>query len=163
MPTSRSIPSEAWVQARQALVFYFSRRHGLESAEDLAQETLAALWSRDDFEFAHEKDFLRVCYAFAQRVSKVGWRRQSRDTTVELNEEVGAKTARSNQAEMAVYLREVLDALRSEMSSRDRQLIVDGAAGTIGHSGPEEANRMRVGLCRARKRLAKLTGWPIRM
>src|SRR5260370_399388 len=68
MINCRSVPPKTWEYARQALVFYFTRRHGLSDAEDLAQETLATILSREDYHFEKEEDFLKVCYGFAGHI-----------------------------------------------------------------------------------------------
>ena len=85
MANCRSIPPAAWEHAREALIFYFSRRHGLTDAEDLAQDTLATLWSRDDDEFEKNDDFLRVCYGFARLVSQKGYRQAQKHAGDELD------------------------------------------------------------------------------
>src|SRR5437764_6395485 len=73
MPNCRSISRETWVQAHKALIFFFSRR-GASNPEDLAQDTLTALLSREDYEFEKEDDFLRVCYGFAKNILREGYR-----------------------------------------------------------------------------------------
>ena len=56
------MPPASWSEARLKLVHFFSRGRGLHNAEDLAHDTLAALWSRDDYEFRSESEFGLVCY-----------------------------------------------------------------------------------------------------
>src|SRR5450432_4212962 len=112
MPNSRSIEPEAWEQARSALVFYFSRRHGFTNAEDLAQETLAALWKRDDFEFARAEDFLRICYAFARRISQSGGRDARKHAGEELDPAAPGREASMeglSGAALELLVREVLE------------------------------------------------------
>src|SRR3989442_12023286 len=41
----------------RSLKFYFSQRAYVEDVEDLVQETLKVLWTRDGFEFDREEDF----------------------------------------------------------------------------------------------------------
>src|SRR5271155_5638324 len=148
MPNCRSLPPSAWEQARKALVFYFSRRHGLSNAEDLAQETLAALWSRADYEFDKEEDFLRVCYGFANRISQQGYRTTKRHATSELDLDLAATPGNRphglSGAEMNVMLEEVLE-IGSRMQRKDWDLIQKAAlpdrpAGGV--SDPREANRI---------------------
>ena len=81
----RAIPETAWEHARRMLVFYFSRRHQGMDAEDLAQETLARLWSRDDYGFDREEDFLRVCYGFARLILQKGYREARKHAAEALN------------------------------------------------------------------------------
>ena len=81
----RAIPETAWEHARRMLVFYFSRRHQGMDAEDLAQETLARLWSRDDYGFDREEDFLRVCYGFARLILQKGYREARKHAGEALN------------------------------------------------------------------------------
>jgi len=54
MINCRSVSPKTWEHARQALVFFFTRRHGLYGAEDLAHETLAAILGREDYRFEQE-------------------------------------------------------------------------------------------------------------
>ena len=68
MPNCRSIPTEKWVHAHKALVHFFTRK-GVSNPEDMAQETLMTLWSREDYQFEKEDDFLKVCYGFAKKHS----------------------------------------------------------------------------------------------
>jgi DNA-directed RNA polymerase specialized sigma24 family protein len=164
MPTSRSIPEDSWQQARKALVFYFTHQ-GAANAEDLAQETLSELWRRDDYEFREAEDFLRVCYAFARLILMAEWRRQRRRETAELahcQQPPVYSVIRLNPAEMAAYLEEVLEAGRSQLSTRDWNAIQDCVTET-GESeavaNANQANQARVQLHRARRRLGRLIGW----
>jgi hypothetical protein len=166
MPNCRSISPAVWGQAHDALVFYFSRRHGFTNAEDLAQETLAAVLTREDFEFGKEEDFLKVCYGFASRISQAGYRQFQKHRADELDPDFHRSVSRRfclNSAEMAILLDEVLQTAESKLSAKDWALIkesidTDPAAVTNRHS-PAEANNARVRLHRARRKLAKLTGW----
>src|SRR5579864_726204 len=85
MANCRSISPEAWAHARESLVFYFSRRHARSDAEDLAQETLLAVWNREDYEFEKEEDFLKVCYGFARRILLEGYRDAHRHAGSEMD------------------------------------------------------------------------------
>src|ERR1017187_5164471 len=162
---SRSVPPEVWEHARQALVFYFLRRHGISNAEDLAQETLTAILGRDDYEFEKEKDFLKVCYGFAGNVSQAGHRATTRHAGDELDPTIaspGAKVRGLKDAELSVYLGEVLRVGGDLLRKQDWDLI-QGAASSEGGlpppRNPADANRDRVKLHRARRRLARLVGW----
>lgn len=166
MPNSRGIADRTWAHARQCLIFYFSRRLGISNAEDLAHDTLAAVWSRDDYEFAHERDFLRVCYGFAANILKQGVRGPygrfiySHDLTAR---PLPAGEARGLKgAEINVFLEELRRKAETELPEGDWDLIEeaafdDGPSSTA--ADPAEANRLRVRLHRARKKLARMTGW----
>jgi DNA-directed RNA polymerase specialized sigma24 family protein len=166
MPNCRSIPSAAWEHARQALVFYFSRRHGLSDAEDLAQETLVTLWSREDYEFEKEEDFLRVCHGFARLVSHKGYREAQKHAGDELNPSQPA-TMRDAGSLIDTEMRILLDQVRrvggSQLQEKEWQLIQQAAISdraTIASTlKMGDANNVRVHLHRARKKLARLTGW----
>src|SRR5690349_564754 len=81
----RSVSPKTWEYARQALVFYFSRRHGLSNSEDLAHETLASILSRDDYQFEKEEDFLKVCYGFACHVLQTARREVRKNVGMSLD------------------------------------------------------------------------------
>jgi hypothetical protein len=165
MINCRSVSPKTWEYARQALVFYFTRRHGLSGAEDLAHETLATILSREDYQFEKEEDFLKVCYGFANHILKAA----RRETAKSVSNAQGStmmspieKTQGLKDAEVSVYLNEVFRLGRDQLREADWQLIqqsvvLDGdyAADT----DPAEANSARVKLHRARKKLAKLAGW----
>lgn len=157
---------EAWEHARQALIFYFSRRHGLPDAEDLAQEALAAVWSRDDYEFEREEDFLRVCYGFARLISLEGYRRAQKHAGDELDGSAAARTHDNggvSQTEMRILLDQVCRVGVSKLAQKDWQLILHAADSdrtTVADAlNLGDANNVRVRLHRARKKLARLTGW----
>jgi len=163
MLNSRSIRDELWEQAREALVFYFLRRHGLPNAEDLAHDTLQALWSRD-FAFEKEDQFLRVCYGFASRISKQGYREARKHAAGALDAAPPAsegKVAGMVEAEARVFLDDVCRTAEAHLSAEDWELVQrlveddrPGLSGGFGNSG-----RFRVHLHRMRRRLARLTGW----
>jgi DNA-directed RNA polymerase specialized sigma24 family protein len=166
MPNCRSIPPAVWDHVREALVFYFSRRHGVTNAEDLAHETIKAVLTREDYFFASEDEFLRVCYGFAARISQSGYRvAGKRASDVSTTEFVAPQGHRVwlNQPEMAILLEEVIRAGESQLSSADWQLIQSAAdvdRATIAKDlNIGDANNVRVRLFRARNKLAKLTGW----
>jgi DNA-directed RNA polymerase specialized sigma24 family protein len=171
MPNSRTISPEAWGHAREALVFYFSRRNGSSQAEDLAQETLAAIWERDDFEFEKDEDFLRVCMGFARRISQAGFRDQKRHSGKIIQSDISAPTHHSDGAratESRILLEDILDAGKLQLREKDWELIQfaanlngeDGqSAQRANHLHASDANKFRVYLFRARKKLAEATGW----
>jgi len=167
MLTCRSISAANWEHARQTLVFYFSRRHQRADAEDLAHDTLAALWDRNTYEFEREEDFLRVCFGFARQVMKAGFRKALKHAGEELDEQSaappGANAFGLNHAEMAVFLREVVEVGKSELRREDWDAIRIGSEparpGAAAEIGDGDANRGRVRLHRARRKLARLAGW----
>jgi DNA-directed RNA polymerase specialized sigma24 family protein len=165
MPNSRTIPGHLWEHAQRALVFYFAH-HGAVNAEDLAQDTLAEVWRRSDYEFRKDADFLRVCYAFARLILKADWRRERQRADAEMAHCREGAPARSglglNQLELAAYLQQVMATGQSELSARDWDAIegslTDGPPGAA-PGNPDQANRGRVQLHRARKKLSRLIGW----
>lgn len=167
MLTCRSIPPAKWEEARQLLVFYFSRRHLHAKAEDLAQDTLVALWNRADYQFAREEDFPRICYAFARHIMMADGRGELKHAAVELDEGLTAAPAPNafglSSTEMTVFLREVVKVGLSKLRQGDWQIIqrctVPDGREASAEMSTAEANKVRVRLHRARKRLARLTGW----
>jgi len=166
MANCRSISQDSWEHARQALVFYFSRRHGLPDAEDLAQEALATVWSRDDYEFEKEEDFLRVCYGFARLISLEGYRRTQKHAGDELDGAAPAPAQDDGSAaktEMRILLDQVCRVGVARLAEKDWQLILHAAdsdrASVADALNLGDANNVRVRLHRARKKLARLTGW----
>jgi DNA-directed RNA polymerase specialized sigma24 family protein len=161
----RSIPNATWEQAREALVFYFRHRMGDSQAEDLAQETLAALLRRDDFEFQKSEDFLRVCYGFARRILQSGARNERKHAGVALTDEIPASSRPPtglNSLEMRVYLDEVIAVGQSALLEQDwRNIRIGSGLEEPSGSEPDHAtsNAARVRLFRARRKLAALTGW----
>ncbi len=166
MPTCRTISSGAWGHARNALVFYFSRRHGFVNAEDLAHDTLAALWNRADFEFEKEDDFLRICYAFAGHVSLASYRKVQRRATETFDAAVHDRPQSHkgvnglSGAEIHLLLEEVMEIGSTQLAESDWTAICE-AAGAIEPAGPTQPkdNSSRVRLFRARRKLAELTNW----
>ena len=166
MINSRSISSELWEQARQNLIFYFSRRHGITNAEDLAQETLLAILTRPDYEFAKEEDFLRVCYGFASRVSQQGYRRLQKHANSSLETDVAAPMnymKGMSGVEIGIFLEEVRRLGKLGLQEKEWQLIEQAAisdrAGLPDQFNLGDANNFRVYLHRARKKLIEITGW----
>lgn len=165
MPNCRSISPAAWEHAHQALVFYFSRR-GLSDPEDLAQETLATLWSRDDYEFEKEEDFLRICYGFARNILQKGYREEHKHAGDELDPATPAAAhdiGGAVKTETSILLAQVCRVGASQLQEKDWDLIQQAAisdrSAIANKLNLGDANNVRVRLHRARKKLAGLTGW----
>ncbi|HLJ30746.1 MAG TPA: hypothetical protein VKY85_28840 [Candidatus Angelobacter sp.] len=165
MANCRSMPPETWAHARECLVFYFSRRHARSDAEDLAQETLMALWNREDYEFEKEEDFLKVCYGFARHISQQGYRETERHAGDPLDPSLHAaphEWSSQRAMESRMFLAEVCEIGRSQLRDNDWQIIQQGATSDRATMAEEfkmgDANNVRVRLHRARRKLAKLTG-----
>jgi len=165
MPNCRSVAPETWAHARECLVFYFSRRHTRSDAEDLAQETLLAVWNREDYEFEKEEDFLRICYGFARRILLEGYRETQRHAAAELEASHPAPPGGfggQRATESRMLLKEVCAIGQSKLRDKEWDLIMMSAESDRRTMADElklgDANNVRVRLHRARKRLAKLTG-----
>jgi DNA-directed RNA polymerase specialized sigma24 family protein len=165
MVTCRAISKAVWEQAREALVFYFERRVGFMDAEDLAQDTLAAIWRRADFEFEVEEDFPKICYAFAKRILKASLRKDKGHLQTELQATIPAPERNLfglNSMEMEVYLDEVMTAARSGMLEHEWRAIENRARyEAYGETQPlddRERNRLRVEFHRAKEKLTELLG-----
>ena len=159
MPNCRSIPQDAWKHAREALILYFSRRGRQESAEDLAQQTLMMLWTREDFEFGDETDFKRVCYGFARNILTASRRNSKKESSLDdPNLEISPPPGTSESPETTVLLHEVIEIARQRLAAKE-WAVIKRAADPPQSSSAEEANRLGVRLRRARKKLRQLTGW----
>ena len=165
MPNCRSITAETWAHARECLVFYFSRRHGRNDAEDLAQETLLSLWNREDYEFEKDEDFLKVCYGFARHITQQANREAGRHTGDPLEPCPPAPEHDSSgqrAMESRILLEEVCRIGESRLREREWKMIqqaVDSDRATLAEKFKAgDANNLRVHLHRARKKLAKLAG-----
>jgi DNA-directed RNA polymerase specialized sigma24 family protein len=163
----RSISPELWERARQALVFYFSRRLGMAGAgpEDLAQDTLVALWSREDFRLEKEDDFLRICYGFAKRIMFASYRQAMKHSEPGPNTAVQEQSAPPmHNPELKVFLDEVITAGKARLSEREWDILLQAAESErppLGGLGLDEKTA-RVVLHRARRKLARLVGWQTR-
>jgi DNA-directed RNA polymerase specialized sigma24 family protein len=162
----RSIPHETWEHVRRSLFFYFSRRRLRNDADDLTQETLYAVWNRHDYEFEKEEDFPRICHAFARLILKSRLRAQTRLPAAELDPSMAepqADIAGMNSSEMAVYLDQVRQMGRSRLNDREWRLIEDAmeadGASAAASQDPRKGGNLRVYLHRARKKLARISGW----
>ena len=162
MLNCRSIPPEKWVHAHKVLVHFFTRK-GMLNPEDMAQETLMTRWSREDYEFEKDDDFLRVCYGFAKNVLREGYRTSLKHAAEELDlcVESPIQGIRGIQglegSEVSVFLEEFCQRANAELQLEERAAIQ--AAIHRDSQGPAVDTKQRVRLYRARKRLAKLTGW----
>lgn len=164
MINCRSVSPKAWEHARQALVFYFTRRHGLSSAEDLAQETLATVLSREDYQFEKEEDFLRVCYGFAGHMLQTARREVAKSSCNSIDSVLKAGCAEMHglkDAELNVYLNEILRLGKDQLREADWQLIQQSIVldGNRGAGSDPTSDSARVKLHRARRKLAQLAGW----
>lgn len=165
MPNSRSISPETWAHARECLVFYFSRRHARADAEDLAQETLLAIWNREDYEFDKEEDFLKICYGFAHHISQQRYREAEKHSGSPLDVDqpaVAHEWSSQRAMESRMLLAQVCEIGRSQLPGQDWEIIQQATdsdrARMAEKLGTGSANNMRVRIHRARKRLAKLVG-----
>lgn len=165
MTNCRSISPEVWAHARESLVFYFSRRHARSDAEDLAQQTLLAIWSREDYEFDKEEDFLKVCYGFARLISKEGYRESQRHAGDCLESSLPAPSHERNSPrsiEARLLLEKVCAIGESQLSDEEWRMIRQSMDCDRADMAQEfkmgGANNMRVRLHRVRRKLAKLTG-----
>jgi DNA-directed RNA polymerase specialized sigma24 family protein len=159
MLNCRSIPDEIWVHASKAL-FYFFRGKGVSNPEDLAQETLMTILSREDYQFEKEEDFLRVCYGFAKNILREGYRANrkhaAKESIVSVESRVrGIQGLEGNEA--SVFLEEVCRRADAELQEEEWAAI-QAAVARDSQDQPVEG-KQRVRLYRARKKLAKLTGW----
>ena len=165
MLNCRSISPATWESARQALIFYFTRRHGVASAEDLAHETLAAILGREDYQFEKEEDFLKVCYGFASHILQAARREAAKNPGATESLAMAALEAQTNGlkgAEVNVYLDELLQVGKDQLREADWQrihesLLLDGDPPPV--SDPKSINSARVKLHRARRKLAHIVGW----
>jgi DNA-directed RNA polymerase specialized sigma24 family protein len=159
MPNCRSIPHETWVHASKALTYFF-RGKGVPNPEDLAQETLMTVWSRDDYQFEKEDDFLKICYGFAKNILRESYRTNRKHAAEGANVSVesrvrGVQGLEGNEAR--VFLEEVYHRADAELQEEERAAI-QAAIDRDNQDQPVEG-KQRVRLHRARKKLAKLTGW----
>lgn len=159
MLSCRSIPQEKWVHAHKVLVYFFSRK-GILNPEDLAQETLMTFWSREDYLFENEGDFLKVCYGFANKILLDSYRVNRKHAAEELDFPVESRVQSIQGlegSEVSVFLEEVRHRADAELLEEERIAI----QAAIDHDRQEQPvdGKQRVRLYRARKKLAKLTGW----
>lgn len=160
MLDSHSISPDLWVYARKCLVYYFMHRHGASNAEDLAQDTLMAIWIRKDYTFEKEEDFLKVCYGFARNIHQEGIRVDQKHAADELTSDVerpAPKVQGMQYQEVQVFLNEVQTQAEDELLADELALIVE--AMKRDGQNPPLSSKLRVKLHRARKKLEKITGW----
>jgi DNA-directed RNA polymerase specialized sigma24 family protein len=148
------------------LKFYFSRRYGAHNAEDLAQDTMLAVLTRDDFQFDKEQDFLRVCYAFAKRTGKARLRGERKHAAIDIADVAPVLSAGPpNAIENGIFLREVLEAGAQCLNARQLDAVVKAAEAEADRGdlhtkfGFPDANSFRVFLHRTRRKLAEKVGY----
>lgn len=167
MLNSRSIRAELWEEAREALEFYFRRRHGAKDSEDLAHETLQAILIREDYLFEEEDQFLRVCYGFAKRISKKGRRDATlHEATARDAAAFGAdeKVNGMSGVEARIFLDDIRRTAEAVLTPRDLkivELLMEGERPGLGGRF-RNSNQLRVHVHRIRRKLAQITGWPVR-
>src|SRR5437879_1368631 len=160
MINCRSIPTELWIEARKSLIFFFSRRLGIQNAEDLAHNTLMVIWLREDYEFAREEDFPKVCYGFARKILQEVYRDTKNRECVELDPEIqervlGVQGLKGPEA--AAFLEEV-KRYGQEMFDAEEWALIEAAANRDEDDAPA-TGKIRTQVHRIRKKLAKITGW----
>lgn len=159
MPNCRSIPTAKWVHVHKALIYFFTGK-GVSNPEDMAQETLMTVWSREDYQFENEDDFLKVCYGFARNILREGYRADRKHAAEELDLSVESRVQRIQGLagnEVSVFLEEVWRRADAELDEEERAAI-QAAIDRDSQDHPVDS-KGRVRLYRARKKLAKLTGW----
>lgn len=157
------IPEKMWVETRQSLYFYFSRRFGFNNADDLAQETLLRVWSRPDYVFKDSSDFPKVCIGFARNVAYEHRREAAIWVTVDWEAELKDEVQYGPGPEVAenmVLLRETLEASQTVLSEQERKLIGKASERDRGGTAAKPMDPAgRVKLSRARRKLADYIGW----
>lgn len=127
--------------------------------EDMAQETLMTVWSREDYQFEKEDDFLKVCYGFARKILLDGYRvrpeHAGEDPDLVESRMQAIQGLKGN--EVSVFLEEVCRRGAAELQEEEWATIQ--AAIDRDSQDPPVDTRQRVRLYRVRKKLAKLTGW----
>lgn len=117
-----------------------------------------AVWRRENYEFEKEEDFLKVCFGFARHIQHAKHRDQAKRAGNELHDPLEPAirgVRRLEQTEMTLLLEEIRSIAKTELSADELAVItasVNGDASIV-------LGRDRVTLYRARKKLAKLTGW----
>jgi DNA-directed RNA polymerase specialized sigma24 family protein len=155
---------ELWAQASEALLTYFQNRCQNDDAGDLVQQTLLTLWSREDYKFETPEDFLRVAHGFAKNIWLAYLRRKGRNYE-SMDEAYAApdpSSAGMRGAEVKIFLREVRAVAQTQLKRDNWNLIRKAAAAQMegrDYDYPRnDANKLRVQLHRARKRLAQIVG-----
>ena len=161
MFNSRNIPNELWAQARQRLIFFFSRRLGIQNADDPAQDTLLAIWAREDYEFAQPEDFFKVCFGFARNILKEKYRENLKSSgEIEIDPEIEkafSDVKGLKGPEASAFLGEVKRCAEDVLAPKDQQLLDNAIKGNE-DDRPNPVN-IRVRLHRIRKKLDEKTGW----
>lgn len=159
MPNCRSIPEGDWAEARRKLIFFFAHSR-MHNAEDLAQEVLALVWRREDYNFGSDEEFLRVCYGFARNVLRAARREEARRASTRLEEshlKMESGSEQLNPAEISILYDQAVFIGETRLRQDDWRLIQ--AIASDDKPGKPLENKKRVRLHRARKRLRRLLGW----
>ncbi len=164
----RDVPPDLWSHARAAIFMFFSRRLGVEQADEVAQATLLAVLRREDYLFDKEEDFLRVCLGFAKKVAPELARSAERRSMDALDFETAAPSARIGRlegVETSIYLEETMRLGSEQLSDLEWRLTNRSTVCTgdeLIDEFPDEfknVEALRVQLFRARRKLAKIVGW----
>lgn len=118
------------------------------------------LWSRSDYQFEKEEDFLKVCYGFARKVHSTRLREEQRHLVNELYPEMEATIQPVKGllgTEVSVFLREVTHRANIDLHAEEIALLNAAVNRDVKDRPPEAKARIR--LHRARRKLAELTGW----
>jgi hypothetical protein len=118
------------------------------------------VWSREDYQFEKEHDFLKVCYGFAKKILLEGDRLSRKHGAEELGPSAKSRVQDVRGlkgSEVSVFLEEVCRRADAELHEEERAAI-EAAIARDSQDHPVDT-KGRVRLYRARKKLAKLTGW----
>lgn len=149
-------------------MYFMRRERDMEDVEDLVQQTLAAIWRRDDYQFEGEDQFIRVCFGFAAFIQKAHLRDQHRNIVNRGSQEIAASattTCGLNATEMEIFADQVKRVAEAKLNAEEWQTIQSALSADLGettevdHGILGNANAMRVRLYRVRKKLARLVGW----
>jgi len=91
----------------------------------MAQQTLMTVWSREDYQFEKEEDFLKVCYGFARKILLEGYRvnreHAAEDPDVVESRVQAIQGLRGN--EVSVFLEEVCRRAATELQEEEWAMI----------------------------------------
>jgi DNA-directed RNA polymerase specialized sigma24 family protein len=156
----RSIPDALWEEASKRMFFFFLHHLGSENADELAQETLLAVWKRKDYKFEKEEDFLKVCHGFARKILLQAIKKKYELKPIELDPDTARKTSGPpglEGAEVTAFLKEVWEISKWRLDEEERSLI-ESVIKRDRNDRPL-SGRDRIRLYRLRKKLAKIIGW----
>ncbi len=164
--TCRDVSQKSWEQARAALIFYFQKRVGFQKAEDLAQQTIERILTKEEFTFEQESDFLRVCLGFAAKIRFEEYRKETKRQERSLEDcpaATGLQTQTREKPEIRIYLEEVLRIAKKNLRNKDWSFLEEEMELFASHStetlNAAEQNRLRVRRHRLREKLQKLLNW----